>query len=151
MMSHAEALLALSHFNGNPYFDQVLALFQSHALAAVGFQDTTGLWHQVVNCNTTFLETSVTAMFLFSFIQGVNNNWLDASIFTPVIKKAYAGLSSQVQTNGVVNNICTGTGIMTSVAQYNARPTNYDISGPGLGSVLRSIAAYGAWSNSYFY
>jgi len=149
MMSHVEALLALSHFPGNPYFNEVLALFQSHALAAVGFQSATGLWHQVINCNTTFLETSVSAMFLYSFIQGVNNKWLDSATFLPVIKQAYDGVSSQIQSNGVVNNICTGTGIMTSVAQYNSRPTNYNISGPGLGSVLRSIAAYGAFSAQY--
>ncbi len=39
-----------------------------------------------------------------------------------------------------------GTGIQLDVAAYQARPTEYSISQPGLGSVLRAAVAYSAFS-----
>ena len=64
----------------------VLALFQSRAAAIAQYQDeASGLWHQLVNDSTTFLETSSSAMYLTSIIRGVRNNWLSADDFAETI------------------------------------------------------------------
>jgi hypothetical protein len=42
-----------------------------------------------------------------------------------------------IEANGVVNGICAGTGIQANAEDYELRPTNYLLSGPGgLGSIL---------------
>jgi len=143
MMAHTEALLALKQFPNTPNKQQLLSTFAAHAKGAAKVQSTQGLWHEVVDVDTTFLETSVTAMFLYSLVNGVENDWVDRATFQPVIEKAWAGLTSTIQPNGSVNGICEGTGIGTDVAFYQARSTAYGSSQPGLGSVIRAIAAMG--------
>ena len=44
-----------------------------------------GRWHQVLDVESTFLETSVTAMTIYSLVEGVLNGWLDDATFRPVI------------------------------------------------------------------
>ena len=44
-----------------------------------------------------------------------------------------------------MNDICTGTGIGSDVAFYEARPTAYNVSAPGIGSVFRAAVAYSSW------
>ena len=43
--------------------------------------------------------------------------------------------------DGVVVDICSGTGIGNTVAFYEDRPTDYNASDPGLGSVFRAAIA----------
>ena len=51
--------------------DQLVQLLNSHAAAMLNVQDSSGAWHQVLNETDTFLETSVTAMTMFSFARGI--------------------------------------------------------------------------------
>jgi rhamnogalacturonyl hydrolase YesR len=144
MMSHVEVLKALTHANPlDPRIATVLGVFNRHATAIAGFQDTQdGRWHQVINDTTTFLETSFTAMNVYAYAEGMIHGWLNVTMFNPVLQQAWLGLSSQVAADGTVNGICTGTGILTSADAYNKRPTNYNVSAPGLGSVFRAAISY---------
>jgi rhamnogalacturonyl hydrolase YesR len=142
MMSHVEILKALKAVDPkSSSFPRVLEIFQAHARAAKLLQDTDGRWHQVLDVQSTFLETSTTGMFLLSFIEGVENGWLPKSEFDPVIKQAWKGLSTTVQADGTVTGICEGTGIYPSVSGYETRSTAYNSSSPGLGSVLKAALA----------
>eukprot|EP01120_Amphizonella_sp_Union-15-10_P003123 TRINITY_DN1346_c0_g1_i2.p1 TRINITY_DN1346_c0_g1~~TRINITY_DN1346_c0_g1_i2.p1 ORF type:complete len:395 (-),score=47.50 TRINITY_DN1346_c0_g1_i2:73-1257(-) len=141
MMAHVDALLAIARYGPSTLFDSVLDNFKKHAQGALAVQSPSGLWHEVLDVPSTFLETSCTAMFLYSFNTGVSKGWLDAATFKPAIQKAYAGMLTNIPLNGEVQNICEGTGIGTDVAFYEARGRNYLLSSPGLGSVLRAIAS----------
>jgi len=143
-MSHVEVLLGLHQaFPNHPTFKAVLSLFQQHVAGLQAIQDAAdGRWHQVLDDSSTFLETSCTSMFLWSIITGVQKGWLDPSTYAPTIELAWRGLQAVFQDNGVVSGICEGTGIGPNVMFYEERSTNYTISSPGLGSVLRAIAAY---------
>jgi len=147
-MSHVEVLLALKNFPDNPTFQPVLTLFQEHALGLSLLQDNDGRWHQVLDAPTTFLETSSTAMTLWSVITGVQEKWLDKATFSPIIEKAWQGLQKAIQSDGIVTGICEGTGVGPNVDWYNQRSTDYTKSSPGLGSVLRAIAAYERYSKN---
>lgn len=147
MMSHAEVVQALATVDpAHPSLPAVLAIWRRHAAGLAALQAPgDGRFHQVLDDASTYLETSVTAMTLYSLATGVRGGWLDRATFAPVIEAAWAGLAAAVDADGTVTGICTGTGIGTDVAFYEARPTAYNISAPGLGSVFRAAVAYAAY------
>ena len=97
-----------------------------------------GRWHQVLTNSSTYLESSGTAMYIVSMAQGVERGWLDESKFSAVIAKAWAGLATQIHDDGIVEGICDGFGIHAFESDYEAAPTLYTKSQPGLGSVLKA-------------
>jgi len=145
MMSHTEELLAADA--GFPTFNltnQTLKIFTAHAAGFKSSQDSkTGLWHQVLNETDMWVETSTSAMVVWSLSQGIMHKWITDADYGSVVDKAWIGLANTVQSDGTVNGICEGTGILTSSADYAARSTAYSSSSPGLGSVFRAAAAYG--------
>jgi rhamnogalacturonyl hydrolase YesR len=144
LMSHAEVMLALAEVDpSSPLLPAVLSVYQSHAAAMAKYQVAgDGRWYQLVNDSTTFLETSVTSMAIYSLATGVMHGWLPAAAYDSVIQAAWEGLSGTVAANGSVSGICEGTGILNTPAEYAARPTAYAESQPGLGSVFRAALAY---------
>lgn len=137
----------------HPRYADVLAAFRRHAAAFVAVQDAAdGRWHQVLDAPTTFLETSVTAMALYGLARGALGGWLPAgagSALDAAVRKAWPPLAAQVAADGTVALICTGTGVLTSVAEYEARPTPYTTSSPGLGHVFRAIVAYAQYTAAF--
>lgn len=108
-----------------------------------------GRWHQVLDHPETYLETSVTAMALFALARGVLAGWLQHATYDAAIRRAWGGLAAQVAADGTVAGICSGTGVLTSVAQYQARPTSYLASAPGLGAVFRAALAFDAYTERF--
>ena len=97
-----------------------------------------GRWHQVLTNSSTYLESSGTAMYIVSMAQGVERGWLDEGKFSAVIAKAWEGLATQIHDDGIVEGICDGFGIHAFESDYEAAPTLYTKSQPGLGSVLKA-------------
>lgn len=54
----------------------------------------------------------------------------------------------QIQADGEVTAICTGTPIGNDTAFYENQPTPYNHSDPGIGSIFRACVAYDRWSRS---
>lgn len=149
MMAHVEVLAALDAVDPrHPLRPAILAIFQAHAAALARVQSADGRWHQVLNESGTYLETSATGMFVFALAEGVRRGWLDEATFGPVLQRAWPALAAQVPANGQVSGICIGTGVQTSVAAYQARPTDYAGSSPGLGSVFRAARSFFLYSAS---
>jgi len=148
MMAHAEVVKLLAAVApSSPHLQQVVYIWQKHTAGLIAMQNKSdGRWHQILDNEETFLETSATAMFLQSMADGVRNGWLDRSSVGPAITLAWAGLSSTVESTGEVTGICEGTGIGADVAFYQARSTAYPSSAPGLGSVFRAALAYEAFT-----
>ena len=60
-------------------FQKLVQLYQDQANTIKTFQTSSGCWRNVVTSDDdddTFIETSATAMFLFSFISGVQQKWI---------------------------------------------------------------------------
>jgi len=147
LMAMTEILLALEKFPGHPLTPAVKLLFKTLATGLKKYQDgKTGLLHQLIDNSTTFLETSASSMYLFSVVTGVMNGWIPKSEFAASILAMWKGLQTVIQPDGTVLGICEGTGIGTSPEWYNQRGTNYLNSAPGLGSVLRAIAAMDSYT-----
>ncbi len=114
---------------------QVLELFQSHAKGLASYQDGTGFWHQLLDKNDTYLETSATAIYTFCFAHAINKGWLDAKAYAPTAALAWNAMATKVNDKGEVEGTCVGTGMGFDPAFYYYRPINV-MAAHGYGPVL---------------
>ncbi len=85
------------------------------------YQDTTGMWHQVLDKPDSYLESSVTAMFVYTVAKAVNEKWINASYFD-IAKNGWNGLVKKVTSDGQVADICVGTSVKEDLNFYYQRP-----------------------------
>mgnify|MGYP000845306261 CR=1 FL=1 len=98
------------------------------------YQDASGLWHQLIDKESTYFETSATAIFTYAVAKAINEGWID-SRYAFIATQGWEGVSSMILSDGQVENICMGTGINTAAYYYANRPAPLnDIH--GLGAVL---------------
>ena len=100
----------------------------------VKYQDENGLWHQVLDRKDSFLETSGSAMFTLAIARGVINGWLNED-YKKYVLIGWAGLETKISDDGIVKDICRGTGIGYDYDFYNNR-ARFDNDPRGLGAVL---------------
>ncbi|CAH1790295.1 unnamed protein product [Owenia fusiformis] len=129
--------------HNDPKFDKVLSILRSHIKCIVANQSPDGRWHQVINETSTYLETSGSAMALSTLIRACMFGWVDYATYKQNVELGWQGLLKTVAPDGTVSGVCVGTGIESTVADYEARPTNYLLGGDGgLGSILYAITDY---------
>lgn len=118
----------------HPKREKLIQLLLSHIVGVSRYQDTSGLWHQIIDKPDSYLESSCTAMFVYSVARAVNQGWIDKS-YLSIAKNGWAGLQTKIQPDGQVQDICIGTGISNDIKFYYDRPVKLnDIH--GLGAVL---------------
>ncbi len=102
--------------------DRQLRAGLGRLLAALGrHQDpASGLWHTVLDAPDTPLETSASAMFVYGLAQARRWN-LESAPPVTVLRRAWQGLSQQVDAQGRVIGVSAGT-IPGDKARYAARP-----------------------------
>ena len=88
------------------------------------YQDKDGLWHQLIDHPESWVETSSTGMFTFAMITGVKNGWLDAKQYAPAARKAWIGLTTYLEPNGDIRNVCEGTNKKNDLQYYLDRQRN---------------------------
>jgi rhamnogalacturonyl hydrolase YesR len=129
MMAMADLLRLLPA--NHPRRNEVITLLQRQILNTTQYQSQTGLWHQILNKEDSYLETSCTAMFTYSVALAVNNGWIDRRYQTIAIK-GWQGITTQITRDGAVTGICEGTGIGNDIKFYYDRPAPYnDLHGLG--------------------
>jgi len=129
MMATADLLnfLPLNH----PKRGEVITLLKRQILNIAQYQSQTGLWHQILNKQDSYLETSCSAMFTYSIAIAVNNGWIDQRYKT-IALEGWKGLLTQITKEGAVIGICEGTIIGDDLKFYYDRPAPYnDIHGLG--------------------
>lgn len=132
MMATADLLLWMPQNHSQK--DTIIALLTRQIRNTAQYQSRSGLWHQVLNKEDSYLETSCTAMFTYATALAINNGWLDKR-YTTIALAGWGGIASQITGEGAVTNICMGTGIGEDIKFYYDRPTPYnDIH--GLGAVI---------------
>lgn len=99
------------------------------------YQSPSGLWHQLLDKNDSFLETSCTAMFSFGTAYAVNQGLIPER-YIDIALKGWEGISGRIHTyNKVsVDGICSGTGIGNNLEYYYSRETNAN--DVGFGAVI---------------
>jgi len=114
--------------------DTLLALFRRHVAGIARYQDTTGLWHQLLDKPDSYLETSASAMFAFAIAHGVRQQYLGPA-YADVARRGWRGVRGRIRPDGRIEGTCAGTGVSDDIADYYARPT--PLNDPhGVGPVL---------------
>jgi unsaturated rhamnogalacturonyl hydrolase len=117
-----------------PKRDVLLRILGQQIRGIAKYQDVSGLWHQLLDKNDSYLETSCTAMFTYGIAKAVNNGWIDKGYIT-IAFEGWEGVKKNIQEDGQVKNICMGTGIQDFPGYYYKRETPLnDIH--GLGAIL---------------
>jgi len=101
---------------------RVLDIFRRAAQGVAAVQGGTGMWHQLLNRDDSFLETSATAMFTFAIARGVNRGWL-SPVYAPVAQTGWQALATRVRADGRIEGICVSTTAAYDAVYYYNRPT----------------------------
>lgn len=129
IMAQAELLAYLP--KNHPARNILLKIFRRQVAGLAKYQASSGLWHQLLNKEDSFLETSSSAMFVYALALGINNGWLD-DVYADLALSGWTGIKTMITADGKVKNICKGTGTSTSLKYYYDRPTPLnDIHGLG--------------------
>jgi rhamnogalacturonyl hydrolase YesR len=119
----------------HPGYPQVLAQLQKHIAGLLQYQEGTGFWHQLLDRNDTYLETSATAIYTYAIARAINRGYVDKLAYTPAVVLAWNAVASKVNAKGQVEGTCVGTGMGFDPAFYYYRPVNL-YAAHGYGPVL---------------
>ncbi|HEY1193500.1 glycoside hydrolase family 88 protein [Flavobacterium sp.] len=119
----------------HPGYPQVLAQLQKHIAGLVQYQDGTGFWHQLLDRNDSYLETSATAIYAYSIARAINRGYVDKMTYAPAVLLAWNAVATKVNDKGQVEGTCVGTGMGFDPAFYYYRPINV-FAAHGYGPVL---------------
>jgi unsaturated rhamnogalacturonyl hydrolase len=108
----------------HPSRDTILEQYRDHVRGLASYQAGTGFWHQLIDRNDSYLETSATAIFTYCVAHGINNGWLDAQAYGPMAVLGWNAVSTKVNDKGEVEGTCVGTGMAFDPAFYYNRPVN---------------------------
>jgi unsaturated rhamnogalacturonyl hydrolase len=134
----SEVLMALP--KNHPQYKRILKIFQDHAegLANVQNKDT-GFWPNVLELPESFKETSGTAIHTLAIARGINEGWLNRKKFLTVAIKGWEALTTVMDDDGKVTDICMGTMCSEDYDYYLNRPVVDDDSHGLLGLVVAGI------------
>jgi unsaturated rhamnogalacturonyl hydrolase len=108
----------------HPGRPEVLNLLRSHIRGIAKLQSGNGFWHQLLDKNDTYLETSATAIFTYCIAHSINKGWIDFQAHGPMAVLGWSAVQTKVNAQGQVEGTCVGTGMAFDPAFYYNRPIN---------------------------
>jgi len=115
-------------------YNKILDIYRTYIESIVNYQDSSGMWHQVIDHPESYEETSSSAMFTLAIARGVTNGWIDED-YKEYAVKGWNAIADKISEDGVVEGICRGTGIGDNLEFYFNRETPPN-DPRGLGAVL---------------
>jgi len=107
----------------HPKRARIMEGYQKMMAALLKYQDTDGMWHQLIDHPESYKESSCTAMFTYAFITGVKKGWLADPAYALAARKGWLALQTYIDADGNVDKVCVGTGQTNSLDFYLNRPT----------------------------
>jgi rhamnogalacturonyl hydrolase YesR len=117
-MTLAETLSAMP--DNDPLRPKLIEILRNQIGGLKKVQAPDGMWHQVLDHQELWEETSCTAMFAYGIARAVNRGWIDAANLA-VARKAFAGITKKVTDDGAIQGTCQGTSIATELDYYVKR------------------------------
>ncbi len=110
----------------HPSYQKLLAQLRLTLKGVAQFQSGQGLWHQMIDRNDSFLETSATAMFVYGIAHAVNQGWISATTYGSIAQAGWVGLTTRINAKGQVEGTCVGTTYASDQIYYYNRPVSVD-------------------------
>jgi unsaturated rhamnogalacturonyl hydrolase len=148
LMAKAELLDVLP--TDHPGYDFVMQQFKKHVAGLAQYQSGSGFWHQLLDRNDSYLETSATAIYAYCIAHACNRGWIDPVTYAPMAMLAWNAVTTKINKKGQVEGTCVGTGMSFDPLFYYHRPVNvYAAHGYGpvilAGAEIYQLAANGAF------
>ncbi len=113
----------------------VVDLLRAHVRGLAARQSGTGFWHQLLDRDDSYLETSATAIYAYAMARAIGRGWIDPLAYGPAAVLAWNAVTTKVNAQGQVEGTCVGTGMGFEPAFYYHRPTSR-FAAHGYGPVL---------------
>jgi rhamnogalacturonyl hydrolase YesR len=113
-MSELLSVIPATH----PRYAAIMASYLNQMRALYKYQDTSGMWHQLIDNKTTFVESSCTGMFTFGMATGLDHGWLEGDSFRVAVKKGWTALVNNFDTVNGLKNVCIGLNASADSANY---------------------------------
>jgi unsaturated rhamnogalacturonyl hydrolase len=118
----ALCLADLDAMPASPVRDELRSTMQKalrdHLRALAEHQDVTGMWRQVIDDPASYREMTATCMITCAMVSGIRAGWLDEEEFAPAARRAWEAIKGRVGEDGVLLDVCTGTGKQKSLEDY---------------------------------
>ena len=121
MMAMSELLDVLPE--GHPGRGPVLALLRAQVRGVAALQSELGLWHQLLDRPDSYLETSASAMFVYSIAHAIDQGWISPAYGT-IAQTGWNAVAGKVNAQGQVEGTCVGTNFALDLPYYYFRPTS---------------------------
>ncbi len=123
------AVLAMSDLldvlpKDHPGYPKVLNQLRLSIKGIAELQSGTGLWHQMIDRNDSYLETSASAIFTYVIAHAVNQGWVSPTTYGSIAQAGWAGLTTRISAKGEVEGTCVGTTLAGDMVYYYNRPTS---------------------------
>ena len=102
----------------------VLQQLKAHIKGLAAYQSDRGFWHQLLDREDSYLETSATAIYAYCIAHACNKGWIDPVTYAPMSMLAWNAVATQINDKGQVAGTCVGTGMAFDPAFYYHRPVN---------------------------
>lgn len=93
---------------GDPIRRHLLSTLSRQAKALKEYQDDSGLWHTLVDDESSYLEASATAGFAYGLLKGVRLRYLGPE-YAEIAEKAIRGVVDNISEDGELLNVSFGT------------------------------------------
>jgi len=110
IFSLTELLMVLP--SDHPKRESLLGFFRTLAEGFLACQDESGMWHQVLDMPSSYIETSCTAMFICAFSRGIRYNWFntDTTAYSIAAEKAWQALEKySIDSDANIHGVCRGS------------------------------------------
>jgi rhamnogalacturonyl hydrolase YesR len=133
IMAMVELLSVLPE--NHPNKNDIVQLLREHVKGLASYQSKMGFWHQLLDRNDSYLETSATAIYTYCIAKAINNGWVDKLAYAPMCLLGWNAVATKINDKGQVEGTCVGTGMAFDPAFYYYRPVNV-FAAHGYGPVL---------------
>ena len=126
----------------------ILNQLRAHVAGLCALQSSEGFWHQLLDRNDSYLETSATAIYCYCIAHAIRKGWLEGITYGGVAQLAWHALSTKITADGRVAGTCVGTGMAFDPAFYYYRPVSAAAAhgyGPAIWAAAEMIALLGEW------
>ena len=101
----------------------------------VRLQTPEGFWCNVLDRPDSPKEVSGTAIFVMAMARGIRHGWLNREDYFKVVLRGWEAVTSKIDADGTVHDICAGT-MCTEDEEYYVNRPFYDNDTHGLFAVL---------------